>query len=65
MLRYDYAPFVRETQRVYKLPFFSDLTMLLLVFFVGYAYQKSKPMMIKENAVTHQTASETPGIDLV
>ncbi|HOJ45264.1 MAG TPA: hypothetical protein PK340_04470 [Bacilli bacterium] len=36
---YDYAPFVREGQRIYKTPFFSDLTSLMALFLIGYAYQ--------------------------
>jgi hypothetical protein len=46
LFRYEYAPFVRENQRLYKIPFFSDLVTLLDVFLVGYAYRQdhvSKP----------------------
>jgi hypothetical protein len=46
LFRYEYAPFVRENQRLYKIPFFSDLLTLLDVFLVGYAYRQghvSKP----------------------
>ena len=36
---FDYAPFVREGQRIYKTPFFSDMTSLIALFLIGYAYQ--------------------------
>lgn len=36
---FDYAPFIREGQRIYKTPFFSDLTSLIAIFLIGYAYQ--------------------------
>ncbi|MFA5235332.1 MAG: hypothetical protein WC399_00550 [Bacilli bacterium] len=43
LFRYEYAPFVRENQRIYKIPFFSDLLTLLDVFLVGYAYHQGQP----------------------
>lgn len=53
LFSYEYAPFVRENQRIYKIPFFSDLLTLLDVFLVGYAYHQGHPSkQIKSEAVT-------------
>ncbi len=35
---HQYAPLIRETDRIYKMPFFSDLSLLLVIFLIGYAY---------------------------
>ena len=45
----DYAPFVREGQRIYKTPFFSDLITLLVVFLIGYAYQSANKQAKKKS----------------
>lgn len=47
MFQYEYAPFVREDVRIYKTPYFSELILLLVIFFVGYAYEKGRQGKIK------------------
>jgi len=49
---HEYAPFVREGERIYKKPFFSDLTLLLNVFLIGYAYARG------QNQVPEQEKTE-------
>jgi len=53
---FEYAPFVRETDRIYKTPFFSDLNLLIVIFLLGYAYSRTK----KEIAVTKTDEGVNP-----
>ncbi len=63
LFHYEYAPFVREGQRIYKLPHFSDLYSLLVVFLVGYAYVKSNKQLETKSepvVVTSSPEEEVP-----